>query len=456
MRVDKKSLKILFALAWPAIAEQFLLTMVSYIDTAMVGALGAGATASIAINASTTWLINGVLTAIGVGFSVQVAFYVGAKDTDMVKRILRQAIITVVLFGLLMTGIGLLISGSLPRWMGAEPEILKDATAYIRIYMMSLLFQCASGVFFAILRCMGDTKTPMLLNTMTNVLNVILNFFFIFPTRNVNIFGYSCTIWGADWGVTGAALASTIAMTITGVSLMLLVFIRKGPYRISIRDSFKPSPEIMRRVISLSVPVMLERVIISGGQVYMTRLISSLGTVALAANHVAVTAEAISYMPATGLAYAATTLVGQSLGAKDEKKAQYYGKLSGWSGFFISGLMGAVLFVGAVPLASIFSDNREVIQMAAVMLRIVSISEPLFGISIVLSGALRGGGDTRYPFYVSLICMLGLRGVLAPIFIFVMHMNLEAIWIAMVIDLYARGILCALRFRSGQWKKMKN
>ena len=140
---------------------------------------------------------------------------------------------------------------------------------------------------------------------------------------------------------------------------------------------------------------------------------------------------------------------------KRKKKAQKYGALAGWSSFILSGLMGVVLFVCAVPLASVFSADAAVIAKAAQLLRIVSISEPFFGLSIVLSGALRGGGDTRYPFYVSLLCMLGLRGVLAPIFIFICHMNLEAIWIAMVIDLYARGILCALRFRSGAWKKLK-
>lgn len=449
---NQKPMKVLMILAWPAIVEQLLLTMVSFVDTAMVGSLGAGATAAIAINASTTWLINGILTAMGVGFSVQVAFYVGAKDGDMVKRIIRQAVISVIVFGLVMMLLGLSISGSLPRWMGAEEAILPDARNYIRIYMLSLVFQCASGVFSAILRCMGDTRTPMLLNTSTNVLNVVLNFFLISGTRTVHPGGMSFTIWGAGWGVAGAAAASTISMMVTGLSLLLIVFLRKGPYQIHPKESFRPDSVILRKALSLSMPVALERLIGSGGQIYMTRLVSSLGTVALAANHVAVTAEGISYMPATGISFAATTLVGQSLGAKDEKKAQHFGNIAGWTGFALSTAMGILLFVFATPLSSIFSSDGEVIRIAANMLRIVSFSEPLFGLSIVLSGALRGGGDTRYPFYVSLICMLGLRCVLAPIFIFVLRMDLEAVWIAMVVDLCVRGILCWRRFRSGKWK----
>ncbi len=455
LNLEQKPVRILMTLAWPSIVEQLLITMVSYVDTAMVGSLGAGATAAIAVNASTTWLIGGILTAMGVGFSVQVAYYAGAGDASMVRRILDQAVIAVLVFGLFMMAVGLVLSGFLPGWMGASKEILQDAKRYIRIYMLSLVFQCSSGVFSAILRCTGDTRTPMLLNTGTNLLNVILNYFLIFPRRLVHIGSLSIPVWGAGWGVAGAAAASTIAMTITGTALLLIVYLRKGPYRIRLTDNYRPDRVVLKKAVSLSLPAAFERLIMSGGQIYMTRLVSSLGTVALAANHVAVTAEGISYMPATGISFAATALVGQSLGAGDDEKAQRFGSLAGWSGFLLSSAMGLLLFLFAVPLASLFSSDPQVIRVAAKMLRIVSFSEPFFGLSIVLSGALRGGGDTRYPFYVSLICMLGIRGVLAPILIFGFKMNLEAVWIAMVADLYARGILCFIRFRSGKWKSMK-
>ena len=209
--------------------------------------------------------------------------------------------------------------------------------------------------------------------------------------------------------------------------------------------------EIIKKAVGLGIPVALERITMSSGQVFMTKMVSGLGTVALAANHVAVTAEGISYMPATGISFAATTLVGQSLGAKNKEDARSYGKLSGWTGFALSAFMGLLLFVFSLPLSSIFSSDQEVIQLSAKMLRIVAFSEPMFGVSIVLSGALRGAGDTRYPFYIGLLCMIGLRCVLAPIFIFVLHMGLEAVWIAMVIDLCVRGALCILRFASAKW-----
>ncbi len=453
LKIDQSRLSRLLVLALPAIAEQFLMTMVSYVDTAMVGSLGAGATAAIAVTASSTWLIGGILSAAGVGFSVQVAYAVGGGDAPQVKTIIRQALLLALIIGLTVMTICLSISHQLPVWLGAAEEILADARSYIRIYMMAIPFNCINGTFSAILRCMGDTKTPMRLNTGSNLLNVCLNFLLIFPTREIRVLGLTFTMPGAGLGVTGAAIASAISMASVGFILLLIIFRRKSPYRISLRESYRPDKAVIGRAVKLGIPVLMERVLMSGGQVFMTRMVSGLGTVALAANHVAVTAEGISYMPAFGVSFAATTLVGQSLGAKDREAASYYGKLAGWTGLLMSTFMGAVLFIFSTPLSTLFSTDPAVIALSARMLRLVAFAEPMFGVSIVLSGAVRGAGDTRYPLFVSLACMIGLRCVLAPIFIFVLHMDLAAVWLAMDIDLIARGILCIIRFYSGKYLK---
>ncbi len=450
--VDKSRLSRLLMLALPAIAEQFLITMVNYVDTAMVGSLGANATAAIAVTASSTWLIGGILSAAGVGFSVQVAYSVGAGDAPQVKKIIRQALLLALLIGLSVMTICLAISKQLPVWLGAAPEILADARSYIRIYMLAIPFNCINGTFSAILRCMGDTKTPMRLNTGSNLMNVVLNFLFIFPTRQVKWLG-GIIVPGLGLGVTGAAIASAISMSTVGIILLCIIFKRKSPYRISLKESYRPDKAVIGRAVKLGIPVLLERLLMSGGQVFMTKMVSGLGTVALAANHVAVTAEGISYMPAFGVSFAATTMVGQSLGAKDKDGAAYYGKLAGWVGFAMSTAMGIILFALSIPLSTIFSSDPAVISLAARMLRLVAFAEPMFGVSIILSGALRGAGDTRYPMFVSLLCMIGLRCVLAPIFIFGLHMDLAAVWLAMDIDLIARGILCIYRFRSGKYMK---
>lgn len=205
----KSHLGILMMLAWPAILEQLLLTLVRYVDTAMVGSLGANATAAVAINASPTWLISSILSAIGVGYSVQVAHSIGAKDKQATARIVRQALLAVLFMGISIMLICLLIAPHLPKWMGAQPDVLPDAVRYLQIYVLSLPFQCGSYTFSAVLRCMGDTKTPLILNTAANLLNVVLNFFLIFPTRPTELFGMSFTAPGAGWGVAGAAIATT-------------------------------------------------------------------------------------------------------------------------------------------------------------------------------------------------------------------------------------------------------
>ena len=389
-----QQLKLSVLLAVPAILAQVSSVMMQYIDTAMVGRLGAGPSASIGLVTTGTWLFSGFTMAVATGFSVQVAYSVGAGDAPQVKKIIRQALLLALLIGLSVMTICLAISKQLPVWLGAAPEILADARSYIRIYMLAIPFNCINGTFSAILRCMGDTKTPMRLNTGSNLMNVVLNFLFIFPTRQVKWLG-GITVPGLGLGVTGAAIASAISMSTVGIILLCIIFKRKSPYRISLKESYRPDKAVIGRAVKLGIPVLLERLLMSGGQVFMTKMVSGLGTVALAANHVAVTAEGISYMPAFGVSFAATTMVGQSLGAKDKDGAAYYGKLAGWVGFAMSTAMGIILFALSIPLSTIFSSDPAVISLAARMLRLVAFAEPMFGVSIVLSGALRGAGDTQ-------------------------------------------------------------
>ena len=242
-------------------------------------------------------------------------------------------------------------------------------------------------------------------------------------------------------------MKSTISTAITGLGISYTALFHKPDCRISLHDSFKPDREIIHRALELGVPTALEHATVSAGQIVVTRINATLGTVALAADHVAVTAEGLSYMPADGISYAATALVGQSYGAQEFEDAHRFGKLSGLTGLAFSTVMGIMLFIFATPLANIFSSDPAVIELAAQMLRIVAIAEPLFGVAIVMSGALRGLGDTRFPLVISLIGMWGVRCVLAPTLVFGFKIGLAGSWIAMVCDLCVRGLLCALRFK---------
>ena len=253
-------------------------------------------------------------------------------------------------------------------------------------------------------------------------------------------------------GVTGAAIASASALAFAGGALLIAGFRQGERFRISLHDSFRPDRAIIRQAVHLGVPTAAERCTINLGQIAMTAVVASLSTVALAANHIATTAEGLCYLPAYGISFAGIALVGQAVGAGSEEDAQAYGRLAALLGFFLTLGTAGALFLLAPYLAALFNSDAEVVAQAALMLRIVSVSEPFFALSIILSGALRGAHDVRFPMVVGLLCMWGVRIVLAPILVYRAGMGLAGVWTAMAADLILRGVLCALRWRSGKWK----
>lgn len=447
---QKRRLPVLWHLTWPAIIEQLLGMMVSFVDTAMVGSLGSSSTAAVSVVSSSIWLINGILAGVGVGYSVQVANAVGAGDHEKARRVIRQGALAVAAVGLTVLLVMEGLAGFLPRWLGAEADVYPLAALYLRLYALGLPFSAVLSVFSAILRCTGDTRTPLFLNGLANAANVVLNFSLIYPTR----LWHGMTIPGAGLGVGGAAAASAISLAISGLLLLRTVFFNKSrPVSVGPGEGYRPDGGVIRMALRLGLPYIGERVTINLGQILMTTLVAHVGTVALAANHIATTAEGMCYLPAYGVSFAATALVGQAVGAGSREDARAYGRLSGMLGFFMCLGTGTLLFLLARPVACIFTPDGQVIAETAKVLRIVAFSEPFFAVSIVMSGALRGARDVRYPMFVALGCMWGIRAVLAPILIFGFGWGLEAVWTAMALDLTARGILCALRWRSGRWER---
>ncbi|MEG1240796.1 MAG: MATE family efflux transporter [Oscillospiraceae bacterium] len=445
-------LSILWHLSWPAIIEQILSTMVSYVDTAMVGVLGANATAAVSINTTSIWLINGILTGIGVGFSVQISHAIGARDDEKARAVLRQTVLAVIVCGLVALGLFQILAGYIPLWLGAKPDVLPGAISYLRFYTLGMPFVAASIVFSSVLRCMGNTKAPLIFNTVANLINVFLNFFLIYETRSVNLGGVMVTMPGAGLGVAGAAIASAVAWAFAGIVTLFFSMRQGDRFRITRQQSFKPDKQILKEAVRLGLPSAIERATVNLGQIAMTRVVASIGTIALAANTIATTAEGLCYLPAFGISYAATALVGQSVGAKNKEDAEGYGSLSAIIGFILCVVTGALLFLLARPLASLFNSDLRVVEETAKVLRIVAFCEPFFAVSIILTGALRGVRDVRFPVGVSLVCMWGVRIVLAPIFVFGFQMGLSGVWLAMSIDLILRGLACIVRWKQGKWK----
>lgn len=449
----KMTMSAIMTLAMPAIIEQVMVTMVQYVDTAMVGSLGSVATAAVGLTSSTNWLINGFLSASSIGFSVQVAQYVGAQESEKARDVVGQALRFVILFGLLMGAIAFGISFPLPYLLGAEAEVAPLASSYYRIVACAVPFQLGSLMFGAILRCAGDTRTPMIFNLSINMINMLLNFLFIYPTRSLTVWGITFTMPGAGMGVEGAAWGTWGALFTVCVLYLIVIFRRTSPIQQKWGQWCAFSRPVLKTAWKLGLPVAMERSLISVAQIIITGVITGIGTVAVAANHLAVTAESLSYMPAYGIAAAATTMIGQAMGAKRLDLAKKFSRLITGMGIGIMVCGGIALYIFAPYLIRIFSNEAPVIELGTQVLRIVAFSQPFFAMAIVVTGVLRGAGDTKAPFLISLVTMWGVRITLS--LILSQSMGLTGVWLAMSIELGVRGILFMIRMCRDKWLKIK-
>ena len=444
--------KIVWALAWPTIVEQLLLTVVTYVDAAMVGSVGVNATAAIAVNTSVIWLIQGLMAGLGVGASVLVATKIGERKLEQAQAILMQSILAMILLGGAVMLIGeLILAHNLPRWMGAEEVLLAPAEQYMRIVAAAFPFQVLLAVGCAIIRGAGDTRTPMYYNILSNIVNIIGNFLFIYETRTVTIFGFSLKIWGAGMGVGGAALGTALAFFISGMLTLRHLLSRKSIVHVSGSRSLKPNREILAQLVRLGLPAALARVTLSSGQMVITALVTGMGSSVLAAHQLATTAESICYMPCFGFSVAATTLVAQSIGAGEKEMAKNYAGICIRYGIGIMIISAVLMFLFAPQMIWLFIRDTAVISLGAAMLRIEAFAEPFVAVTNVICGVLKGGGDTRWPFYISIIGMWVVRLTLAVVAIKVFGVGLAGIWIPMAIDWTVRMLICLRRYKGEKW-----
>ena len=384
----KATVMTILALAWPTIIEQAMQTAVQYIDTAMVGALGTHATAAVGATGTVGWLVVSTMFALGVGFLSYIARACGAGDRDAAKEASAQAVLVVLVVGVLSTLMPLLLSRKIPVWMQVDESIQQLAGTYFFILYLPMLPRAASGIFGTLLRAAGDTKTPMKVGLMVNVINIILNFLLIYPTRTVSLLGLNVTLLGAGWGVVGAATASAVAMTAGGI--VITVALWRHPMISPKGMSLRPRRDILEPCLRVAFPNMLQRFGTALGFVAFSAMINSVGEVATAAHTIANTVESAFYIPGYGMQTAAATLAGNAYGAKDAKR------MKSLSDMFIPlevGLMilsGGALFLGAPVLMGLFSKSPEVIGLGTTVLRMVAVSEPFYGFSIIIEGMMMG------------------------------------------------------------------
>lgn len=445
----REAVSAVLALSWPAIVQQFMLTLVQYIDTAMVGSLGPNATASVGVVSSSVWLFNGLLGAAATGFAVQVAQHIGAGETERARSVVRESMLFSLLFGVFMGSLAAALSFPLPGLLGAEEAIRPDASAYFLIVGCSMPFLMAINLMSSLLRCMGDTRTPMVFNITLNLLNTLFNFLLIYEPREALLFGLRVFLPGAGLGVPGAALGSALASLLVAL-LFLSRFLSRGfPLRVSLRDRFRFTRGCLSAMVRIAIPQAMAHTASCGAQIAVTVIVAGLGTQAVAANSLAVTAEALCYQPGYGVATAATTLVGQSIGAGRRDLAVRFARVSTLLGMALMTGTGLLMFLFAEPLIGMFTPDADVMRLGASVLRIEAFAEPLFAASIVASGAFSGAGDTKWSFAANLLSMWGVRLPIALLLIG--SLGLTGMWIAMACELSIKGLVFLWRLRSKKW-----
>ena len=419
-------LRLVWQLSLPAILTQITTIAMQYIDSAMVGALGADASAAIGLVASSTWLFGGVTTAVSAGFSVQVAHRIGAGEDTEARTVVRHGLAAALTLAALLALLGLGICRQLPCWLGGGAEICADASAYFLTYSLMLPFSQLNSLTAGFLQCAGDMVTPSVLNAVMCGLDVVCNALLI-----------------PHFGVLGAGMGTALACALVSLAMGWCCCVRNAQLRLRRGEAHAFRPEILKKAFRIGAPVAVQEIAMNGAMVASTMILAPLGAAAIAANSFAVTAESLCYMPGYGVGSAATTLVGRSVGAGDAVQARRYGNICTALGGALMGCTGLLMMIFCPFVFRLLTPVAEVRTLAAQALRIGLLAEPLFGVSIAAAGALRGAGDTLVPSLLNLgsiwIVRLGLSLLLVG------KLGLRGMWIAMAIELCVRGALMLWR-----------
>ncbi len=427
-----QKLSIVWRFSVPAILAQLTSIMMQYIDTAMVGNLGAGASAAIGVVSTSTWLLNGLCSAVATGFSVQAAQKIGARQERDARHVLKHALVFALCFSGILMAAAIGISGPLPIWLGAGTDIQKNASIYFFIYACSLPAFQLQSLAGSMLQCSGNMRTPAILDAAMCGLDVVFNLLFI-----------------QFFGVPGAALETALATIVICIAKLWAVCVSSPILNIRRKEPCPFRKAILSHMVRIGLPMGFEHIAICGAMILSTRIIAPLGTAAMAANSIAVTAESICYMPGYGIANAATTLVGQSIGAGRKTLAKSFSNLSTLLGCLIMTGAGILMYFACPLIFRMLTPDMQVQQLATDVLRIELFAEPLFAASIVASGALRGAGDSLVPCLLNLASIWGVRLTLSVLL--VGQFGLSGVWVAMCAELCVRGILLVYRQQRFRW-----
>ena len=446
-----EQIKLVFFMSVPAIMAQIASVCMQYIDASMVGQLGADDSASIGLVSSSIWLLCSIGMAVNVGFTVLMAQKIGARKYVSARNLLKLAFMVCLAASLLLAGAGILVSDILPVWLGGNSEINRGASEYFLIFTSALPVLILNALSSGMLQSSGNMKLPSLLNMLMCLLDVVFNYLLIFPSREISFGGFSLVIPGCDLGIRGAALGTVAAEAVTFALMLFFLLFRTQQLRLRPEERFIFSSRLVRRAFLISLPVGFDHIAMCLAMVVSMMIVAPLGTVPIATHSFAITAESFCYMAGYGIAAAATTMVGQSIGARRSDLAVSFAWLVTGLGVSIMTAAGILMFIFAPLMMGLLSPVAEIRNLGAEVLRIEAFAEPLFGTSIVAAGALRGAGDTFFPSLINFISMWFVRIPLS--LLLASYYGFYGIWVAMCIELCIRGLLFLYRLKRGKWLK---
>ncbi len=435
-------------IAWPSFLELVLSQLTSMADQIMVGNLpgeiSVQALSAVGISMQPKFLLMTMMIALNVGSTALVARFRGKGDREKANQVFRQSLVLNAALAVVFMVLGIAFADPMLRFMGGpaiSEQTYRFAREYLVIQMYGFVPLCLTFTVTAVLRGIGDTRMPLIYNTLANVVNIVFNYLLIYGK-----FGFpKLEVIGASW-------ATNIGQTAAFLFAAVIVLNRKRYLHLDFRQRFRFDFQILRNVVSIGVPSMIEQTFMRLGILIYTRTVAGLGDTAYATHQICLNIQAMSFMTGNAFANSATTLMGQSLGKRRIDMAENYTRHTRLIGLAVSLVLGALLCLFGRQVVSLYNKTPEIILLGGQILIMVGISQPFQSSQFIVSGALRGAGDTRFPAIVMFITVLIVRSAVAILLIHVFHMDLWGAWIALVVDQLLRTLLIRLHYNTGKWR----
>lgn len=435
--------KKVFDLAGPSLVEMMLVSLVSMADMIMVGRLGPAAIASVGLTNQPMFFALAIFMALNVGTTAIVARSIGGKDVKGANDAARQTFVMTAILGVVMSALAYYSAPYVLRFMNAQDDVMQIGIPYFQIVGLGLLFNTLSMSAGAVLRGSGDTKSPMSINMVANIVNVVFNYLLIYGH-----YGFP------RLGVAGAAVATTFSRAVAFALFAYIIYSGKRVVKLTIRDDYRFNFPLINRIFKIGTNAAIEQFVMRGGQIAFARVVASLGTSTFAAHQIALNVLSLSFMPGQAFGMSATTLIGQSLGAKDPTLAERCGHEARRLGMYVASGMGLVFFFLGSYIAILYSNDAAVVKQAATALKVIALVQPAQATQFILAGALRGAGDTKWPLYATISGVWIGRVLLSILFVTVLGFGLIGAWAAMAIDQMGRSLFISYRFKLGHWKEI--